>query len=82
MKLYKVKLCMTLIHQRLKGFELGKYNYNNPIIFVEADDPDAACHGSVYGLYELMIKQNDSVETKLLFRDIAHDIRVTKVYIP
>jgi hypothetical protein len=82
MKLYKVKLSMSLIHQRLNGFRLGKYNYVDPIIFVEADDPDEACHDSVYGLYELMIKQDDSLETKLLFRDIVYDIRVTKVYIP
>ena len=73
---------MTLIRQRLTEFNLGKYRDVNPIIFVEADDPDGACHGSVYGLYELMIKQNDSVETKLLFREIAHDIRVIKVFTP
>ena len=82
MKLYKVKLCMALTHQRLKKFKLGRYNYLSPIIFVEADDPDGACHDSVYALYELMIKQDDSLETKLLFREIAYDIRVIKVYIP
>jgi len=82
MKLYKVKLCMILILQRLKRFNLGKYSDINPIIFVEANDPDGACHGSVYGLYELMIKQDDSVETKLLFRDVAYDVRVIKVYTP
>ena len=82
MKLYKVKLCMILILQRLNRFNLGKYSDINPIIFVEANDPDGACHGSVYGLYELMIKQDDSVETKLLFRDVAYDVRVIKVYTP
>ena len=73
---------MILILQRLNRFNLGKYSDINPIIFVEANDPDGACHGSVYGLYELMIKQDDSIETKLLFRDVAYDVRVIKVYTP
>jgi hypothetical protein len=70
---------MASIRQRLKRFNLGKYSDTNPIIFVEANDPDGACYGSVYGLYELMIKQDDSLETKLLFKDIVYDIRVVKV---
>jgi hypothetical protein len=49
---------------------------------VEAKDPDGACHAAVYGLFEIMYKQDSSIETKLLFRDLVHDIRVIKVYNP
>jgi hypothetical protein len=82
MKIYKVKLSLLLVMHRLKRYDLGRYNYDTPIIFVDAKDPDGACHAAVYGLFEIMYKQDSSIETKLLFRELAYDIRVIKVYNP
>jgi hypothetical protein len=70
---------MVLVLSRLKRFNLGKYGCKDPIIFIEANDPDGACHDVVYQLYDIMNAQNPSAETKELFKDILQDIRIIKV---
>ena len=82
MKIYKLQLCMVLVLHRLKRFAIGKYGSKSPIIFVEASDPDGACHEAVQQLFDIMLLQDPSIETKLLFKDILHDIKVTKVFNP
>ena len=82
MKIYKLQLCMILVLHRLKKFELGKYGSKSPIIFVEASDPDGACHAATHQLFDIMYLQDPSIETKLLFKDILPDIKVTKVFNP
>ena len=44
MKIYVLHVDMTLILPRLKKFRLKEFNTANPIIFVEANDPDGACY--------------------------------------
>lgn len=73
---------MVLVLHRLKRFDIGKYGSKSPIIFVEASDPDGACHEAVQQLFDLMLIQDPSIETKLLFRDILNDIKITKVFNP
>ena len=79
MVIYKVYLDLTLVMPRLKGFKLKEYNSNFPIVFVEAKSPDDACFKSVYVLINGILKQDDSVETRLLCRSIKEDIRIIKV---
>ena len=79
MVIYKVYLDLTLVMPRLKGFKLKEYNSNFPIVFVEAKSPDDACFKSVYVLINAILKQDDSVETRLLCRSIKEDIRIIKV---
>lgn len=73
---------MVLVLHRLKHYSIGKYGSKNPTIFVEASDPDGACHAAVYQLYDIMNSQDPSLETRLLFREILPDIKVTKVFNP
>lgn len=73
---------MILVLHRLKNFELGKYGCKSPIIFVEANDPDGACYAATQQLFDIIYLQDPSIETKLLFRDILLDIKVTKVFNP
>lgn len=73
---------MILVLHRLKRFNIGKYGSKNPIIFVEANDPDGACHAAIYQLYDILFLQDPSLETKLLFKDILPDIKVIKVFNP
>ena len=81
MKIYKVHMSMVLVMGRLKKFKLGNYNYNNPIIFQTARDPDEACHKTHMGLTEILINQyGSSVANAADFtRDIMQDVRVTKI---
>jgi len=79
MFIFKVHLDMTLVLPRLLKFKLGKYNSYFPIVFVEGQDPDEACFKAIYGLIQTILRQDESVETRLLCRSVKEDIRITKV---
>ena len=82
MKIYKIYMDLSLIMSRLKRFNLGEYSSNFPTIFVDARDPDEACHLAYYKLVEILLKQDDSPETSALAKDILYDITVRKIKIP
>ena len=79
MLIFKVHLDMTFIIARLTKFRLGRYYSLHPIIFVDAADPDGACFKAVYGLIQTILKQDESIDTRLLCRSIKQDLRITKV---
>ena len=82
MKLYKVYMDLALVMPRIAKFELGVYNSNRPIVFVEAHNPDDACFKALGGLLFKLMKQDKSKTHEALCRDIAFDIRVTRAHIP
>ena len=75
MKIYTVKLDMTLVLARLKRFKLGEFNSQSPIIFIEASDPDDACYFAFCKFSEMLLKQD-----ALLIKSVQSDIRITKVF--
>ena len=79
MVIYKVYLDLSLVIARLKRFKLKEYNSTFPIVFVEAKSPDDACFKATYGLVNTLLKQDDSIQTRLLCRSIKHDIRIIQV---
>ena len=83
MMLYKVELYLKLsILKLLKNFNLKEFNCPNPIAFVEAEDPDDACHKAIGKLMSLILKQDDSIETRMLCFRVFNDIKVDKVSKP
>lgn len=82
MKIYRLTLCLRLVIARLKKFNLKEYNSEQPIVFVEANDPDGACYRAIYNLTNIIIKQDNSKETLELLKEIIYDIRVIRIGIP
>lgn len=80
MKIYVLHVDMLGVLGRLKKFKLYEFNYAEPIIFVEAKNPDDACYKMVCKYSEILLKQDESIQTALLIRDTLLDLRVTKVY--
>lgn len=73
---------LSLVMSRLKRFRLGEYNDPYATIFVDARDPDEACHLAYYRLVEVLLKQDTSKETSLLAKEILYDITITKISVP
>jgi hypothetical protein len=48
-------------------------------VFVEADDPDGACFKAIFDLIQIILKQDDSIEARLLCRNIREEIRIIKI---
>ncbi|MQF98246.1 MAG: hypothetical protein FI729_01775 [SAR202 cluster bacterium] len=78
MLIYKVYLDLSLVISRLREFQLMEYNSAFPIVFMEASNPDDACFKAVYTLIQMILKQSNTVETRILCRSIKRDIRVIK----
>ena len=55
MKIYKVELDLSLVISRLKKYKLQQYNSTHPTVFVQADNPDDACHLAYYQLAEIIL---------------------------
>lgn len=79
MLIFKVHLDLSLIIGRLIRFNLQEYNSRQPIVFVEAANPDGACFKAIFSLIQIILKQDDSIESRLLCRSIREDIRIIKV---
>jgi hypothetical protein len=75
-------MCLTLVISRLKKFRLNEYNSENPILFIQANDPDDACNKAICNLATIIFKQDNSIETIKFVRDLFYDIRIEKVYVP
>lgn len=71
---------MTNILGRLKRFNLGEFNSQFPILFIEADDPDWACYCVFCKFSETLLRQDESIETAQLCKSLNHDMRITKVF--
>lgn len=80
MKIYCLKLDLTMCISRLKKFNLKEFNSPHPVIFTEAKDPDDACYKCLCMFTETLLKQDESKETAFLIKDILPDVKVKKVY--
>ena len=78
MKIYKVYLDLSLVITVIIKFKIQEYNSPFPIVFVEAGDPDEACFLATSGLMKTILNQDSSIETRILCREIRHDIRVLR----
>ena len=79
MLIFKIHLDLSLIINRLSRFNLHEYNSTRPIVFIEAADPDGACFKAIFDLIQIILKQDDSIEARLLCRNIREEIRIIKV---
>lgn len=82
MKIYKLKLDMSLVISRFKKFKLYNYNFPYPIIFIDAHDADEACYKCMHQFCSMILKQDDTKDTVTLLKDALYDIRVTQVTEP
>lgn len=73
---------MSLVISRFKRFKLHQYNFERPIIFVEAHDPDDACYKCMHKFCAMILKQDDTKATSRLLKDALFDIRITKIIEP
>ena len=73
---------LSLVMTRLKKFKLYEYSSNFPTIFVDARNPDEACHLAYFRLVEILLKQDNSPETSSLAKDILYDITIRSIKTP
>jgi hypothetical protein len=82
MKIYKVELDLSLVIGRLIKYDLQQYNSSHPTVFIQAENPDEACHLAYYQLAEIILKQDLSKETALFVRELLFDLSIKSVSTP
>lgn len=82
MRNYKIFIDFFDVYEELMRFNL--YEFHNPfvILFVEASDPDDACEIAMHRLMRLIMKQDNSIQTRITCRNIRRHLRIYKVYSP
>jgi hypothetical protein len=80
MKIYKMTLDLSLVVSRLRNISLKEFNSENPIIFVEAENPDDACYKCYYKFASLVLQQDP--EMAGVMKEILRDITIRKMITP
>jgi hypothetical protein len=65
---------------KIKHLFLKSYNSPFPTIFITAKDPDEACFEALNDLINIIMKQNTSIEMRIVCRDIRRRSRIDKIY--
>jgi hypothetical protein len=76
---YRLSLDMADLQTELSDFKLREYNLPFTVIFVEAENPDAACHKVRKSLLKLILQQSDDISTRILCEKIKKYLRIDKI---
>jgi hypothetical protein len=68
------------VFSKIRHLFLKTYNSPFPTIFVNADNPDDACFIVLNDLIKIIMKQNQSIEMRIICRKIAKESRIDRVY--
>lgn len=73
-------LDISNVFSRIKHLFLKSYNSPFPTIFISAQDPDDACFDALNDLIKIIMKQNTSIEMRLVCIEIRRKSRIDKIY--
>lgn len=73
-------LDISNVFYRIRHLFLRSYNSPFPTVFINAKDPDEACYQALDDLIRIIIKQNSSIEMRIICREIRRKSRIDKIY--
>jgi hypothetical protein len=80
MRTYRILLDISNVFSKIRHLFLKTYNSPFPTIFVNADNPDDACFIVFNDLIKIIMKQNQSIEMRIICRKIVKESRIDRVY--
>lgn len=80
MRNYKIRLDISFIYGHIKHLKLKPYDNPFPIIFLSAPDPDCACVDAINGLINILLKQEPTINMRIISRKIRKQARIDKIY--
>lgn len=77
---YRLSIDLSDLQEDLKKYNLtGEYSIPFAMCFIEASNPDTACHEATLRLMKKIMRQKPTIETRILCRKIRKLIRVDKI---
>lgn len=81
MRNYRIMIDISNVFNKIKHLFLKSYNNPFPTIFITANDPDEACFEALNDLINIIMKQNTSIEMRIICREIRRKSRIDKIYL-
>lgn len=79
MRNYKLTIDLLDVYSDLSNYDIREFNYQFMLIFIEASDPDDACFSVINRIINAILKQDQSIEARILCRKIRKYIRFDKI---
>lgn len=79
MQNYKITIDLLEVYIELSNYNLRDFNKPFTLIFIEASDPDDACYRTIHKIINMLLKQDNSISTRILCRKIKKYIRFDKI---
>ena len=76
---YRISIDLADLYEELSEYSLREHNGPFSLCILEADNPDEACSIVMTRLMLSIVRQQDTVETRILCRKIRRYLRIDKV---
>jgi hypothetical protein len=76
---FKIYIDLLNVQRCLSKYTLREYALPFSIYFIEASNPDDACHEIMKRLMKIILKQDNSIEGRIVCRKIRRDMRIDRV---
>ena len=78
---YKLSIDLSdHFHELLILFSMREFTVPFFLYFIDAENPDDACFILYRRVINSILKEDDSIKTRILCRKIRRDMRVDKIY--
>ena len=79
MRNFKINIDLTDIFKDLQQYRLKEYPMPYLTLFIEADNPDDACHELISRIISDVLKRDNSINTRIFCRKLRKIIRFDKI---
>jgi len=79
MRNYKISIDLSDLYLDITYFDLREYNKPFMLKFIEASNPDDACHVVLNRIIAEILTENNSIAARVLCRKIRKYMRIDKI---
>tara|TARA_R110000868_G_scaffold66884_3_gene198899 strand:- start:3218 stop:3466 length:249 start_codon:yes stop_codon:yes gene_type:complete len=76
---YRISLDLVDLYPELDNYSLREYNSPFSLYILESDNPDEACHEIMMRIMRALIKQSNTIKTRIFCRKVRRYMRLDKV---
>lgn len=76
---YRISIDLSDLYLEVEKYSLREYRLPFCLYILEADNPDEACNEIMLRIMKSLMKQDSSIETRVLCRNVRKKLRLDKV---
>ena len=76
---YRLHLDLSDFVQEMVEYDLSEFRLPFCLYFIESTDPDEACAVTSWRIVTLLLREDDSIKTRILCRQIRKYMRIDKI---